>query len=101
MLLEEVLLFPFHGFVVLCPPVPDVVPIDAVKRIVDRGQRGVLLTTEMDHRVKDQEKFAMVLESGGVPIRFEVFPDIGHWYPSDLDDKMDQAINFILQSSRT
>lgn len=99
LLLEEVLLFPFRGFVVLCPPVPDVVPIDAVERIVDHGHRGVLLTTEMDNRLKAQEKFAMVLESGGVPIRFEVFPDIGHWYPKDLDDKLDKAIGFILQSN--
>ena len=84
------------GFVVLCPPVPHEIPVAAVRRIVDRSQRGVLITTEMDNRLKDQEKMVMVFESGGIPIRFEVLPDIGHWYPDDLDDKIDTAIQFIL-----
>lgn len=98
LLMEEVLIFPCRGFVVLCPPVPDGISIEKIERMVELGQRGVLLTTEMDPRLKDQEKFALVLESAGVPLRFEVFPNIGHWYPPDLDDKIHEAVDFVFQT---
>jgi pimeloyl-ACP methyl ester carboxylesterase len=97
LLLAEDEAFPVRGFVVLCPPVPEDYPPEAVALIATRGQRGLFLTTEMDNRVEDQRKLAAAFEAGGVPLKFEVTPNIGHWYPPDLVDKIDEAINFILK----
>jgi acetyl esterase/lipase len=96
LLLAEEPTVPVCGFVVLCPPVPKEYPVEAVARIVDRGQRGVMLTTEMDGRVDDQRKLAEAFQAGGVPLTFEVLPNIGHWYPPDMGRRIDRAIEFIL-----
>ena len=97
LLLGDAEVVPMRGFVVLCPPVPKVIPFQAVERILERRQRGVLLTTEMDCRLIEQEKLAMVFESGGVPLKFEIFPNSSHWYPPDLGDRIDNAITYILK----
>ena len=94
--LDEDVILPMKGFIVLCPPVPEHYPPEAVARIVDRDQRGVLLTTEMDNRVDDQRVMAATFKDGGVPLQFEVMPDIGHWYPPDLGKRLDSALGYIL-----
>ena len=98
LLLEEEQAIPLRGFVVLCPPIPEDYSPEAVDRIRERGQRGLLLTTELDGRVEEQRQFAQTLEQAGVPIQFSITPNIGHWYPTDLADRIDQAIEFILTS---
>ena len=98
LLLDEIQRIPLRGFVVLCPPVPEDYSQEAVLRIAARGQRGTLLTTEMDNRVKDQCTLASAFESGGVPLIFEITPNIGHWYPLDMAGKIDQAVDFIMKS---
>jgi hypothetical protein len=37
----------------------------------------------------------MALE--GFPCDFVVTPDIGHWYPDDLDNRIDQAVRYIFE----
>ena len=97
LLLEEDEIVPARGFVVLCPPVPEQYSPQAIARIVDRKQRGMFLTTEMDNRLEDQRRIVAAFENGGVPLEFEVTPDIGHWYPPDLAEKIDEAVCFILE----
>jgi len=97
LLLDEQEIVPNKGFVILCPPVPERYAPDAIARIVARGQRGMLLTTEMDNRLEEQRKLASAFEAGGVLLRFEVTPNIGHWYPQNLAEKIDEGIDFILE----
>lgn len=95
LLLDEGEPIPVRGFVALCPPIPETYPPEAVARIAARGQRGALLTTEMDNRVEDQQKLAESFQDGGVSLQFEITPNIGHWYPSDFKEKLDGAVDFI------
>jgi len=97
LLLDEDELVPTRGFVALCPPVPETYPPETVARIAARGQRGALLTTEMDNRVEDQQKIAAAFQDSGVPLQFEITPNVGHWYPPDFEEKLDKAIGFILE----
>jgi hypothetical protein len=68
----------------------------AIARIVERKQSGLLLTTEIDNRVEDQRRIAAAYEIGGVPLKFEITPNIGNWYLPDLAEKLGRAIVFIL-----
>ena len=88
--LDEVL--PVTGFVVLCPARPEGFTAEKVRASAQRGIRGVLLTTEMDQRLEDQRAMAVLMAQEGFPCDFVVTPDIGHWYPEDLDRRIDQAI---------
>jgi hypothetical protein len=38
-----------------------------------------------------------ILKKETFPCEFIITPDIGHWFPEDLDIKIDKAIDFILK----
>ena len=87
--------FPVAGFVVLCPAKPESFTVVNVREAKARGLRGTLLTTEMDPRLSVQKEMAMVFRSEGFPLQFVVTPNIGHWFPEDIEVKIDQAIDHI------
>ena len=68
---------PVKGFVVLCPPMPEELKDEAIEAARQRGVRGTIITTARDKRL---------------PQQFVVFANVGHWYPKNLDQKIDQAI---------
>jgi len=84
-----------RGFVVLCPAMPEGFSADEVRAASDRGVRGTLLTTEMDGRVDQQRRMADIMEEVGLAHEFRITPDIGHWYPDDLAERIDRAIAHI------
>jgi acetyl esterase/lipase len=86
---------PIQGFVTLCPPMPEGFSAEAVAAARDRGVRGTILTTEMDPRVEDQREMVTVMEREGLPLEFFVAPNTGHWYPTDLAERIDQALEHI------
>jgi len=84
-----------NGFVVLCPAMPDGFSADEARYAAGRGVRGTLLTTEMDGRLDQQREMADIMKAEGLPLVVHVTPDIGHWYPDDLAELIDQAITHI------
>lgn len=86
---------PVRGFVVLCPAKPDHFKADEVAGARDRGVRGTLITTEMDDRIDQQREMIKTFREQGLQYQFVVTPDIGHWYPEDLGEKIDQALSHI------
>ncbi len=89
--------FPVAGFVVLCPAKPESFTSENVREAKARGLRGTLLTTEMDPRLSVQKEMVEVFKSAGFPLQFVVTPNIGHWFPEDIEVKIDQAIDHIRQ----
>lgn len=89
--------FPVKGFIVLCPAKPDGFTPENVKAARARGVTGTLLTTEMDNRLDSQKEMAEIFRGQGVRCDFIVTPNIGHWYPKDLEQKIDAAIEKILE----
>jgi predicted esterase len=88
-------IFPIRGFVVLCPAKPDNFSSLEVTAAKDRGVRGTLITTEMDQRLDQQREVIQAFLQQGLQYQFIVTPNIGHWYPADLDSKIDQALDHI------
>ena len=86
---------PVRGFVVLCPAMPEGFSAEGVSAASERGVRGTLLTTEMDGRVAQQRRMADIMEEVGFAYEFHVTPDVGHWYPDDLAERIDLAIAHI------
>jgi predicted esterase len=86
---------PVAGFVVLCPPKPESFTEENLAAAKDRGLRGTILTTEMDGRLESQKEMAAMMKKVGFEHVFRVTPDIGHWFPEDLDVQIDEAINHI------
>lgn len=88
---------PVIGFVVLCPAKPEDFTVQKVAEAKKRGIRGTLLTTEMDPRLPDQKEMAEIMKAQDLPLEFIVTPNIGHWYPEDLDERIDTAISHIMK----
>lgn len=86
---------PVIGFVVLCPPKPDDFTAEKLGEVRQRGIRGTVLTTEMDPRLPDQKEMAAMMEAVGLAHEFIVTPNIGHWYPENLAELIDNAIAHI------
>jgi predicted esterase len=84
------------GFIALCPAKTESFTPERVREAKERGVKGIILTTEMDPRLPDQREMNEILETENFPSEFIVTPDIGHWFPDDLDKKIDTAIAFIL-----
>jgi len=91
---------PAGGFVVLCPARPKGFSVDRVKMAKMRGVRGALITTEMDPRLPDQKKMAEMFKTEEFPLQFIITPNIGHWFPEDMDNKIDSAIDFIQRKEK-
>ena len=84
--------FPLAGFVILCPEVPADPDNEAITRAARRGVRGTLLTTEFDRRIDHQREYAARLTKSGLEVRLIVTPNVGHWYPEDLERLIDEAL---------
>ncbi len=84
--------FPVEGFIALCPAKPDDFTPEKVSAAQRRGIRGTLLTTEMDGRLGAQKEMAEVMRAAGLLQEFIITPNVGHWYPDDLGEKIDAAI---------
>ncbi len=91
---------PVAGYVVLCPARPEGVTVEAIAAARARGLRGTLLTTEMDRRIEDQKALAALFAAAGLDCIFEITPDIGHWHPDDLAERIDRGIEHILGEMR-
>lgn len=84
--------FPVKGFIVLCPAKPDDFTPEKALSAKKRGVRGTLLTTEMDGRLEAQKEMAKVMKEAGLLQEFIITPNVGHWYPDDLGEKINAAI---------
>lgn len=90
---------PAAGFIALCPAKSESFTAERVREAKNRGVKGIILTTEMDPRLPDQKSMNEILKAESFPSEFIITPDIGHWFPEDLDIKIDNAIDFIFTGS--
>jgi len=86
---------PVKGFISLCPGKPESFTEVNILDAKNRGIRGTILTTEMDRRLEFQKEMVELLKSTGFEYQFIVTPNIGHWFPEDIDVKIDEAIKHI------
>ncbi len=86
---------PAAGFVVLCPPEPESFNQENIINAKNRGVRGTIITSEMDPRLPVQKKMIDIMKTEGFQYQFIVTPNIGHWFPEDLDKKIDNGISHI------
>ncbi len=88
-------IIPVKGFVILCPQVPREVNETDILKSAKKGIKGTFLTTERDNRLELQKKFVDMFKKAELGHKFIITPDIGHWYPKNLDKKIDEALEHI------
>jgi hypothetical protein len=50
-----------------------------------------------DGRVDQQRAMSDIMEEAGLVHQFHITPDIGHWYPDDLAQRIDDAVRHIFE----
>ena len=62
---------------------------------LERGVKWVFLEGEKDLPVESLEDMMSTFNRLKVPFEYYINSGIGHWYPKDLDLKLDRALSFI------
>jgi acetyl esterase/lipase len=83
---------PARGFIVLCPVPPEIKDPAVLTELRKKRLKGTLLTTELDQRVPQQKAFVQQMNQARIPVRLVVTPNIGHWYPENLPELIDRAL---------
>jgi predicted esterase len=90
-------IIPIKGFISLCSQKPKSFTKNNIEIANQRGIKGVFMEGEEDTPVQEVEEMIKMFKELGVPYQYNTNKGIGHWYPEDLDDKLEQALNFILR----
>ncbi|MCM1991837.1 hypothetical protein [Oceanirhabdus seepicola] len=88
---------PLKGFISLCSEKPKSFTKENVEKALHRGVKGVFMEGKEDLPMKEVEEMMKGFKDVEVPYEYYINDGIGHWYPEDLNDKLEQAIDFILK----
>ena len=83
---------PARGFIGLCPVTPQEFDVERVKQAAQRGVSGVFVSGDNDFALPKAKDMAAVMEEGNLPLEFTVVPGLGHTYPNDLSQRLDEAL---------
>jgi predicted esterase len=86
---------PSRGFIGLCPVTPEEFDLQRVKQAAERGVSGVFVSGDKDFALPKAKDMAAVMEEGGLPLDFTIVPGLGHTYPKDLSQRLDDALTLI------
>jgi len=87
---------PIKGFIALCPDKPESFEKENIKTAMDNGIKGVILTGNKDGCYEDQKEIMNTFTEVGLKCEIVVKDDFGHWFPEDLDERIDNALDYIL-----
>ena len=90
-------LIPVKGFISLCPNKPEGFTEEAVIKARDNGVKGVILTGEKDQSISQQKEMVDMFKNLEFSHQFNITENLGHWFPEDLSDQIDESLNFILR----
>lgn len=90
-------IIPVKGFISLCSQKPKSFTKKNIEIAYQREIRGVFMEGEEDVPVQEVEEMIGIFKDLRVPYQYYINKGIGHWYPENLDDKLEQGLDFILK----
>jgi pimeloyl-ACP methyl ester carboxylesterase len=77
--------------------VPSIEPL--IDSAASRGVRGMMISGA-DDRLSQQWMTSArdELVRGGVRVKWEEVPGVGHWYPADFGERLQQGLDFLLST---
>jgi len=88
-------MIPVKGFIALCPDQPSNFSKEGVESMIKRNVKGIILTGEKDGSLPEQEAMIEVFKQTGFDYRFTINEGLGHWFPENLSEQMDDALDYI------
>ncbi|WBW98343.1 alpha/beta hydrolase [Oceanirhabdus sp. W0125-5] len=88
---------PVKGVIPLCSLKPRSFREECVKSVIQRGVKFVFMDGEEDVPMEQVDEMIEALDEHGIPHEYYINEGIGHWYPADLEGKLNKALNFIME----
>lgn len=86
---------PVKGFVALNPDKPAEFSDSKVQEARDKGIRGYIITGDKDQSYQQQNEMMDIFRQKSFGCEIDVIENWGHWFPEDLDKRIDKAIKYI------
>jgi predicted esterase len=83
------------GFITLCPDKPISFSNEGVEVMAKKNIKGIILTGEKDESLLEQKTMVKVFEEKGFPHQFIINKGLGHWFPENLSEQMNEALDYI------
>lgn len=90
-------IIPIKGVIALCSYKPKVFNQENLVSVARKGTKFIFIEGEKDVPVKDVEEMIEMCKNARIPYEYYINKGIGHWYPEDLDNKLDKALKFIME----
>lgn len=91
---------PVRGFVAVVPGGPLMNAMEQWKPLIaaaqGRGVRGYMVIGGKDHHAPEMHTLVEMLRAGGVACEMEEHPEMGHAFPPDFGERLDQILGFVL-----
>ncbi len=94
-------LAPARGFLLVGPGGPMTDEPESLQPLIEaaktRGLRGAIIISDSDAAIQGDklEKVVELLNAGGIPTKFEKYPDAGHVFPSDFGARLPDLLAWI------
>lgn len=89
-------IIPVRGFVGGCPGKPEKFTKEKVEKAAQIGIKGVMIAGENDYYRKYQVEMAAIFKETGFNHQFVEIPGLGHGFPDNYSELIDNAITYIL-----
>lgn len=87
---------PAKGFICLCPgEKTDAFTYENVKKAATKGIRGIFMEGAQDMPIQDEEEMIKTFDEVGLKYEFYINEGTGHEIPSNLNEKLLKALDFI------
>lgn len=96
--------FPPEGLILLCPSRPSNWNVPQLSRWsrqslerpgASRPRRLWIMTGEEDSNLAEQREMITEARQAGIPCQLTINKGLGHWFPSNLDKQLDEALDYI------
>jgi predicted esterase len=89
-------LIPARGLILAFPGMSNFTA-DAVQQAAERGLRVAILAGENDRGIARQKAMAVRFDRNGLPNRFIISSETGHWFPKDFPRQLDLSLEYIFR----
>lgn len=86
---------PAQGLILAFPVKPKDFNADKILNAGLKGLRISMICGENDWAIKSQKEMSVIFDKLGVQNKLIIFPDLGHEFPKDFPDQIDNSIDYI------
>lgn len=86
---------PAQGLILAFPVKPESFNADRILNAGLKGLRVSMICGENDWAIKSQKEMSVIFDKLGVKNKIIIFPDLGHDFPAEFSNQIDNSIDFI------